>query len=223
MMKKMDVKRVAAGFAGMMLAFASAEDAPTQPPAGPRTTALASSGTFTDASAFGFSSTSSGIENARALQQAVDKGGTITVSSPGIYPVSATVYLGSNTSLVFGHGVVLKKTPENGPFTHVFLNKGALTRVPDERISIEGLHIAVNGVDHAMKEVFGLRGQLAFFSTPATSASAISAASISDPPSSASMSIPSRTFSSRTPSSRANRGLSDMRNVTTKTALERQT
>jgi hypothetical protein len=162
-MKKMDVKRVAAGFAGMMLAFASAEDAPTQPPNGPRTAALVSRGTFTDASAFGFSSTSSGIENARALQQAVDKGGTITVSSPGIYPVSATVYLGSNTSLVFGHGVVLKKTPENGPFTHVFLNKGALTRVSDERISIDGLHIAVNGVDQAMKEVFGLRGQLAFF------------------------------------------------------------
>lgn len=118
---------------------------------------------FTDASAFGFSPDASGVENARSLQKAVDGGGTITVSKPGIYHLAATVYLGSHTSLVFGNGVIVKKVAENGPFTHVFLNKGALTRVPDTGISIDGLNLSVNGVDRAMNEVFGLRGQVAFF------------------------------------------------------------
>jgi hypothetical protein len=120
-------------------------------------------GAFMDASAFGFSPDASGVENARALQKAVDGGGTITVSKPGVYQLAATVYLGSHTSLVFGNGVTLKKVAENGPFTHVFLNKGALTRLPDTGISIDGLHLSINGVDHNMKEVFGLRGQVAFF------------------------------------------------------------
>ncbi len=71
----------------------------------------------TDASAFGFSPTASGIDNARALQKAVDGGGTIAVSKPGVYPISATVYLGSHPSLVFGNGVIVKKVAENGPFT----------------------------------------------------------------------------------------------------------
>lgn len=118
---------------------------------------------FKDASSFGFSPDASGVENARSLQKAVDGGGTIAISKPGVYPLAATVYLCSHTSLVFGNGVIVKKVAEDGPFTHVFLNKGALTRVPDTGISIDGLHISVNGVDHNMKEVFGLRGQLAFF------------------------------------------------------------
>jgi hypothetical protein len=125
--------------------------------------AAAAPGAFTDASAFGFSPDASGAENASALQKAVDGGGTIAVSKPGIYQIAATVYLGSHTSLVFGNGITLKKVAENGPFTHVFLNKGALTRVPDTGISIDGLHLSVNGVDHSMTEVFGLRGQVAFF------------------------------------------------------------
>jgi hypothetical protein len=119
---------------------------------------------FTDAAAFGFAVESSGVENAKALQRAVDQGGTIVVSRPGIYQMARTIYVGSDTSLVFGHGVFLKKVAEEGPFSHVLLNKGALTKTYDRNISVEGLQIIVNGVDvRTFKDVFGLHGQVAFF------------------------------------------------------------
>jgi hypothetical protein len=120
-------------------------------------------GGFTSAADFGFSPEAGGVQNTTALQQAVEQGGTILVSRPGTYEIAGTVYVGSNTSLVFGNGVFLKKVDEQGAFTHVLLNKGALTRTYDENIRIEGLHIVVNGVDLAHKEVYGLRGQIAFF------------------------------------------------------------
>ena len=118
---------------------------------------------FVNAADFGFSPQASGIENADALQRAVDHGGTIVVGQQGVYKTAATVYIGSNTSLVFANNVFLKKVDEQGLFTHVFLNKGALTRTYDHSISIEGLHIIVNGVDVRKWDVFGLHGQLAFF------------------------------------------------------------
>jgi hypothetical protein len=112
---------------------------------------------------FSFSPEASGVENTEALQRAVDQGGTITVTRPGTYSMAGTVYLGSHTSLVFGNGVFLKKVDERGPFTHLFLNKGALNKTYDRDITISGLHLIVNGVDRAMSEVYGLRGQIAFF------------------------------------------------------------
>lgn len=118
---------------------------------------------FTNAADFGFSSDASGIENAAALQKAVDQTGTIIVSKPGIYKVAATTYIGSNTSLEFGNGVVLQKVDEKGQFSHVILNKGALTKTYDAHISVKGLEIDVNGMDLRFNEIFGLRGQLAFF------------------------------------------------------------
>ena len=119
---------------------------------------------FTDAADFGFSPDASGVENTKSLQRAVDAGGTVSVSRSGTYSIAGTVYLGSNTSLVFGNGVFLKKVAERGPFSHVLLNKGALTKTYDSHIAIEGLQIMVNGVDACtFKEAYGLRGQLAFF------------------------------------------------------------
>jgi hypothetical protein len=94
-----------------------------------------------DAADFGFSPNSSGLENTRALQRAVDRTGTIVVSQPGTYKIAGTVYLGSNTSLIFDNNVFLKKAPEQGPFTHVLLNKGALTKTYDEHITVSGLQI----------------------------------------------------------------------------------
>ncbi|NJK93773.1 MAG: hypothetical protein HC905_01550 [Bacteroidales bacterium] len=128
----------------------------------PQTIELQNSG-FRNAAGFGFSPLASGSENTRAMQKAVENGGTIIVSTPGTYNMAGTVYLGSNTTLKFGNGVFLRKTDEKGAFTHVFLNKGALTKTYDENIVIEGLNLFVNGVDKAMDEVFGLRGQIAFF------------------------------------------------------------
>lgn len=116
-----------------------------------------------DAGHFGFSPEANGSDNAESLQKAVEQGGTITVSKPGIYKIANTVLIGSNTSLVFGSGVVIQKVNEGKPFSHVLLNKGALTKKYDRNISITGLTIQVNGVDHVFREVYGLRGQLAFF------------------------------------------------------------
>lgn len=118
---------------------------------------------FTDAADCGFSPEAGGIENARALQRAVEGGGTIVVSRPGTYNIADTVYLGGHTALIFGHNVFLKKVDEQGPFTHVLLNKGALTRTFDHSIRVEGLSVIVNGIDCRNFRVFGLHGQLAFF------------------------------------------------------------
>ena len=116
-----------------------------------------------NAADFGFSPAASGLDNTRALQAAVDHGGTIEVTRPGTYRIAGTVYLGSHTTLRFSPGVVLQKVDEAGRFSHVLLNKGALTKTYDEHISVEGLTLHVNGIDHNDWQVFGLRGQLAFF------------------------------------------------------------
>ena len=116
-----------------------------------------------DASSFGFKPEASGIENTIALQKAVDQGGTIIVRKSGTYKLAGTVYIGSNTTLDFGDNVLIKKVNEKGTFTHVILNKGALTKKYDEHISIKGLNIIVNGQDKPFSDVYGLRGQLAFF------------------------------------------------------------
>lgn len=118
---------------------------------------------FTDAAEFGFSPEATGVENAKALQRAVDGAGTIVVSRPGTYRLAHTVYLRGNTSLLFGSGVVVKKVAEEGPFTHVLLNRGALTKTWDEHIRVSGLNLIVNGVDVRKWEVYGLHGQVAFF------------------------------------------------------------
>lgn len=118
---------------------------------------------FLDATNFGFSPEASGLENTKALQKAVDQAGTIVVSQPGTYKMAGTVYVGSNTTLIFGNDIYLKKVNEKGSFTHVLLNKGATTKTYDQNITVDGLQIIVNGIDKAMTEVYGLRGQIAFF------------------------------------------------------------
>ena len=119
---------------------------------------------FTDAAQFGFSPGATGVENDKALQKAVEGAGTVGVSQSGTYSIAATVYLPSNTTLDFGNNVFLKKVPEQGQFSHVFINQGAPSRTWDSHIQIKGLQLIVNGVDFCtFKEAFGLRGQVAFF------------------------------------------------------------
>lgn len=118
---------------------------------------------FTDAAAFGFSPAATGVSNTKALQKAVDRGGTVTVARPGTYKVAGTVLIGSNTTLRFGNGVFLMKVPEEGVFSHVFVNRGAASRTWDEHLAIEGLQLIVNGVDaRTFREAYGLHGQVAF-------------------------------------------------------------
>lgn len=117
---------------------------------------------FTDAADYGFLPTETGLHNTKALQDAVNKGGTIVVSKIGTYKLAGTVYIGDSTSLIFGNGVVIGKSAENGKFGYVFLNKGALTKTYNYHISITGLTLKVNGVDTWMGEIYGQRGQVSF-------------------------------------------------------------
>ncbi len=116
-----------------------------------------------DAADHGFLPTNTGLGNAHALQQALDLGGSIVVSRPGTYDLAATVLIGSHTALTFAAGVRVRKVDEQGPFSHVLLNKGALTKTWDQDIVVEGLHLEVNGMDLRKWMVFGLHGQVAFF------------------------------------------------------------
>ncbi len=117
-----------------------------------------------NAADFGFLPTASGLDNARALQKAVDQQGTVIVSRPGVYDLADTVLLPSHTDLIFNANTFVRKVDEQGPFTHVFLNKGALTRTVDKAIRLEGLTLIVNDMDvRTFREVFGLHGHVSFF------------------------------------------------------------
>ncbi len=120
-------------------------------------------GGFVDAADFGFSPEASGVSNVMAMQKALDQTGTIVVSRPGTYKVAGTLFIGSNTTLEFGNGVVIQKVNEKGAFAHVILNKGALTRTYDEHIVLKGMNLSVNGVLKRMDDIVGLRGQVSFF------------------------------------------------------------
>lgn len=120
-------------------------------------------GGFKNALNYGFTKDATGIENRNALQRAVDDGGTILISEPGVYQLAGTVFLGSHTTLIFGNQTFIKKVDEEGAFTHVFLNKGALTKNYDTGICIENLNIIVNGMDVRNFLVQGLHGQISFF------------------------------------------------------------
>ena len=80
------------------------------------------------ANEWGFLPQNNGVENARALQRAVDMGGTIVVEQPGVYDLGETVKIGSDTELIFGAGVYLRCPSDeenvNG-MGYVFINKGA--------------------------------------------------------------------------------------------------
>ena len=118
---------------------------------------------FIDAASFGFSPEATGARNTRALQAAVQGGGTVLVSRPGTYRIAGTISLGGNTTLRFGNGVFLQKVWDEGPFSHVFVNKGAATGIWDEHVEIDGLQLLVNGVDvRTFREAYGLHGQVAF-------------------------------------------------------------
>ncbi len=116
----------------------------------------------TDAAEHGFSPEANGLDNLRSLQRAVDGGGTVVVSRPGVYRLAGTVLIGSHTTLVFANGVTVMKSLEQGEFSHVLLNQGALDGTWNEGIVVEGLTLAVNGIDVRKFLVFGLHGQVAF-------------------------------------------------------------
>ncbi|MBR0120837.1 MAG: hypothetical protein IJM10_03515 [Clostridia bacterium] len=135
-------------------------------------------GTVTDANKFGFLPCAHAKTNALSLQKAINEYETVCVSEPGVYDVSGTIRLPSDTRLVFSQGVTLRRVPlenrlEEG---NLFVNEGAFDGTYNENIRVEGAHIVVNGVESAAissdgdscdiartpNAVTGLRGQMAF-------------------------------------------------------------
>ena len=119
-----------------------------------------------NANEYGFLPKNAPYENSEALQKAVDNGGVIQVTVPGIYEISEQIEIGDNTKLVFGEGVILRrKASVTGVNGNAFINKGALKGEYNRNIEIIGLHLECNGIESndfgVNSRIAGLRAQVA--------------------------------------------------------------
>ena len=115
---------------------------------------------------YGFSPENTPYKNSEALQKAVDMGGTVKVTVPGIYRVSEQIEIGDNTCLIFSKGVILyREASVSGVNRCAFINKGALKGEHNHNIEIVGLHLECNGVESddfgINSRIAGLRAQVA--------------------------------------------------------------
>lgn len=119
-----------------------------------------------DADKYGFSPENTPHKNSVALQEAVDNGGIIQVTVPGVYKISEQIEIGDNTKLIFGEGVIVQRevsvTGVNG---NAFINKGAVEGKYNRNIEIIGLHLECNGIESddfgVNSRIVGLRAQVA--------------------------------------------------------------
>ena len=120
---------------------------------------------------YGFLPENDAPANSDALQKCLDGGGKIRVRKAGVYSISKTLFLDSNTDLSFKEGVVLSKAlgPDSLGARFVFINRGAFTREYNENIRISGLNLRCNGLDSRsgnkldVPSIVGLLCQVAFF------------------------------------------------------------
>ena len=119
-----------------------------------------------NANEFGFLPENTPEKNAEALQKAVDMGGSVYVTLPGVYAISEQVEIGDNTRLVFSEGVILRREASiSGINACAFINKGALKGEYNRNIEIVGLHLECNGIESndfgVNSRIAGLRAQVA--------------------------------------------------------------
>jgi len=116
-----------------------------------------------DPADYGFAAGAPPATNAAALQRSLDGGKRIVqVTRPGVYGLDRTVWLDSDTRLIFAPGVVLQKQT---PYVHVLANRGLLSATWNSNITVEGATIDVNAFSATHDEnslMFGNRGQIAF-------------------------------------------------------------
>lgn len=115
---------------------------------------------------YGFLPCNDAFENSEALQRAVDCGGEIYVSIPGVYSLSEQIEIGDNTRLTFAEGVIIRRTASvTGVNGNAFINKGAVKKEYNCNIEINGLHLECNGVESndfgVNSRIVGLRAQVA--------------------------------------------------------------
>ena len=122
--------------------------------------------TMINANEYGFLPGNNPYKNSETFQTAVDKGGVIQVTAPGIYSISEQIEIGDNTKLVFCEGVILRREASvNGINGCAFINKGALKGEYNSKIEIVGLHLECNGIESndfgVNSRIAGLRAQVA--------------------------------------------------------------
>ena len=119
-----------------------------------------------NANKYGFLPENDPYKNSVAFQKAVNMGGVILVTVPGIYKISEQIEIGDNTKLVFGEGVILgREASVSGVNGNAFINKGALKGEYNRNIEIVGLHLECNGIESndfgVNSRIAGLRAQVA--------------------------------------------------------------
>lgn len=119
-----------------------------------------------NANEYGFLPENTPYKNSESLQKAVDSGGVIQVSVPGVYKISEQIEIGDNTKLVFREGVILQREASvTGINGNAFINKGALNGEYNRNIEIIGLHLECNGIESndfgVNSRIAGLRAQVA--------------------------------------------------------------
>lgn len=109
------------------------------------------------------SADNSGWENKIALQELLDRGGTVRIEKLGTYEIEDTLYMKGNTHLILGKGVILKRA-STGIGSFFLINRGAFTGEWDEHITLEGLNLITNEVEARFNAaVYGLTGEVCFF------------------------------------------------------------
>lgn len=121
----------------------------------------------TNANDYGFLPDNNAYLNSTALQNAINKGGEIIISNPGIYSISEQIEIGNDTTLTFEKDVIIRREPSrSGKNGNLFINKGAVDGKTNRNIMIRGLHIDCNGVESndfgVNSRIVGLRAQVAF-------------------------------------------------------------
>ncbi len=120
-------------------------------------------------SKMGFLPNNSGLENAKILQEAVDKKGDIYVDEAGTYLLEDTIYIGSDTNLYFCANSYIKRVKNSEETGPVIINKGAYKKEYDSNIGIYGMKLITDGIvsdeagSNSKKNIMGLSAQLEFF------------------------------------------------------------
>lgn len=119
-----------------------------------------------NANEYGFLPENTPYKNSESLQKAVDMGGVVQVTVPGVYKISEQIEIGDNTKLVFCDGAIIQReASESGVNGNAFINKGALKGEYNRNIEIIGLHLECNGVESndfgVNSRIAGLRAQVA--------------------------------------------------------------
>lgn len=65
-------------------------------------------GAGTSAEAYGAAPSATAAVNSQAIQDAVNIGGVVTLSAPGVYQIDKSILVGDDTAFMLGHGVTIK-------------------------------------------------------------------------------------------------------------------